>query len=78
MAFRDKVRDEWNIHNPQPKHNTNPDEVGAERAYINSKLPDMRIDDRGYPVRVNTFNYGTEKARKRVFVWRDGQIVEKT
>lgn len=75
--MRSRVNDEFSIHNPKPKHNTNADEVGAEKAYINSKLPDMRIDDRGYVTRVNTYNYGTAHARKRVFVWRDGQVVEK-
>lgn len=71
------VNDEWSIHNPKPKRSTDPSEVGAEQAYINKKLPDMRIDDRGYVTRVNTYDYGTNNARKRVYVWRDGQVVEK-
>lgn len=37
-------RDIWSNDNPAPKRSFNPDEVGDEQAYINKKLPDMRID----------------------------------
>ena len=46
--------DIWSADNPAPKRSTNPDIVGDEDAYINKKLPDMRIDrNTGRVVRMN-------------------------
>ncbi len=46
--------DIWSADNPTPKRSTNPDIVGDEDAYINKKLPDMRIDRKtGRVVRMN-------------------------
>lgn len=45
---------EFDLDNPAPKRSTSVYEVGEEQAYINKKLPDMRIDrTTGRVVRMN-------------------------
>lgn len=48
------VNDEFDVNNPNPKRSTSVYEVGEEQAYINKKLPDMRINRKtGEVVRMN-------------------------